>query len=181
MEPSRALLGCLASAAAAAPPGEDGAGAGAGEEEEEEEEEAAAAAPGELGSGSPLPYWTAVFEYEAAGEDELTLRLGDVVEVLSKDSQVSGDEGWWTGQLNQRVGIFPSNYVTPRSAFSSRCQPGGEDPSCYPPIQCKAKAGPGSPAGMAGGGSGGGAWGWSRRDGSFSVELGWRLGMTDLG
>ncbi|GAB5572990.1 mitogen-activated protein kinase kinase kinase 9 isoform X2 [Prionailurus iriomotensis] len=133
MEPSRALLGCLASAAAAAPPGEDGAGAAA--EEEEEEEEEAAAAPGELGSEAPLPYWTAVFEYEAAGEDELTLRLGDVVEVLSKDSQVSGDEGWWTGQLNQRVGIFPSNYVTPRSAFSSRCQHGGEDPSCYPPIQ----------------------------------------------
>ncbi|XP_066133134.1 mitogen-activated protein kinase kinase kinase 9 isoform X1 [Saccopteryx bilineata] len=133
MEPSRALLGCLASAAAAAPPGEDGAGAGA--EEEEEEEEEAAAVPGELGSDAPLPYWTAVFEYEAAGEDELTLRLGDVVEVLSKDSQVSGDEGWWTGQLNQRVGIFPSNYVTPRSVFSSRCQPGGEDPSCYPPIQ----------------------------------------------
>ncbi|KAM5340469.1 mitogen-activated protein kinase kinase kinase 9 isoform 2-T2 [Glossophaga mutica] len=132
MEPSRALLSCLASAAAA-PPGEDGAGAGA--EEEEEEEEEAAAAPRELGSDAPLPYWTAVFEYEAAGEDELTLRLGDVVEVLSKDSQVSGDEGWWTGQLNQRVGIFPSNYVTPRSAFSSRCQPGGEDPSCYPPIQ----------------------------------------------
>ncbi|XP_062037022.1 mitogen-activated protein kinase kinase kinase 9 isoform X2 [Lepus europaeus] len=129
MEPSRALLGCLASAAAATPPGADGAGA----EEEEEEEEAAA--PGELGSDAPLPYWTAVFEYEAAGEDELTLRLGDVVEVLSKDSQVSGDEGWWTGQLNQRVGIFPSNYVTPRSAFSSRCQPGGEDPGCYPPIQ----------------------------------------------
>ncbi|XP_029808036.1 mitogen-activated protein kinase kinase kinase 9 [Suricata suricatta] len=133
MEPSRALLGCLASAAATAPPGEDGAGAAA--EEEEEEEEEAAAAPGELGSDAPLPYWTAVFEYEAAGEDELTLRLGDVVEVLSKDSQVSGDEGWWTGQLNQRVGIFPSNYVTPRSAFSSRCQHGGEDPSCYPPIQ----------------------------------------------
>uniref|UniRef100_G3TL22 Mitogen-activated protein kinase kinase kinase n=1 Tax=Loxodonta africana TaxID=9785 RepID=G3TL22_LOXAF len=132
MEPPRALLGCL-SAAAAEPPGEDGAGTGA-EEEEEEEEEAAAAAPVELGSDAPLPYWTAVFEYEAAG-DELTLRLGDVVEVLSKDSQVSGDEGWWTGQLNQRVGIFPSNYVTPRSAFSSRCQPGGEDPSCYQPIQ----------------------------------------------
>nr|XP_021535431.1 mitogen-activated protein kinase kinase kinase 9 isoform X2 [Neomonachus schauinslandi] len=133
MEPSRALLGCLTSAAAAAPPGEDGAGAGA--EEEEDEEEEAAAARGELGPEAPLPYWTAVFDYEAAGEDELTLRLGDVVEVLSKDSQVSGDEGWWTGQLNQRVGIFPSNYVTPRSAFSSRCQHGGEDPSCYPPIQ----------------------------------------------
>lgn len=150
MEPSRALLGSLASAAAAAQPGEDGAGAGA--EEEEEEEEEAAAAPGDLGSDTPMPYWTAVFEYEAAGEDELTLRLGDVVEVLSKDSQVSGDEGWWTGQLNQRVGIFPSNYVTPRSAFSSRCQPGGEDPSCYSPIQCKEKAGRGSLAGAVGGG-----------------------------
>ncbi|XP_044515904.1 mitogen-activated protein kinase kinase kinase 9 [Gracilinanus agilis] len=137
MDPSRALLGCLASAAAAAPPGEDGAGAGGEEEEEEEEEEGAAVAVAvaeELGSEPPLPFWTAVFDYEAAGEDELTLRLGDVVEVLSKDSQVSGDEGWWTGQLNQRVGIFPSNYVTPRSAFSSRCQPGGEDPSCYPAI-----------------------------------------------
>ncbi|OBS64561.1 hypothetical protein A6R68_06896 [Neotoma lepida] len=105
MESSRSLLGCLASAAAA-PPGEDATGTGAEEEEDEEE----AAAP-ELGSHAALPYWTAVFEYEAAGEDELTLRLGDVVEVLSKDSQVSGDEGWWTGQLNQRVGIFPSNYA----------------------------------------------------------------------
>ncbi|CAH6844481.1 Map3k9 [Phodopus roborovskii] len=129
MESSRSLLGCLASASVA-PPGEDATGTGA--EEEEDEEEAVAT---ELGSHAALPYWTAVFEYEAAGEDELTLRLGDVVEVLSKDSQVSGDEGWWTGQLNQRVGIFPSNYVTPRSAFSSRCQPGAEDPSCYPPIQ----------------------------------------------
>uniref|UniRef100_A0A670I921 SH3 domain-containing protein n=1 Tax=Podarcis muralis TaxID=64176 RepID=A0A670I921_PODMU len=55
--------------------------------------------------------WTAVFEYEACGEDELSLRPGDVVQVLSQDSQVSGDEGWWTGQLDQRVGIFPSNYI----------------------------------------------------------------------
>ncbi|EHB11574.1 Mitogen-activated protein kinase kinase kinase 9, partial [Heterocephalus glaber] len=72
-----------------------------------EEEEEAAAASGELGCTAQLPYWTAVFEYEAAGEDELTLRLGDVVEVLSKDSQVSGDEGWWTGQLNQRLWTSP--------------------------------------------------------------------------
>ncbi|XP_053240550.1 mitogen-activated protein kinase kinase kinase 9 isoform X1 [Podarcis raffonei] len=64
--------------------------------------------------------WTAVFEYEACGEDELSLRPGDVVQVLSQDSQVSGDEGWWTGQLDQRVGIFPSNYVTSSCSSSSR-------------------------------------------------------------
>uniref|UniRef100_A0A8B9LV06 Mitogen-activated protein kinase kinase kinase n=1 Tax=Astyanax mexicanus TaxID=7994 RepID=A0A8B9LV06_ASTMX len=56
--------------------------------------------------------WTAAYDYEATGEDELSLRRGDIVEVLSKDAAVSGDEGWWTGKLNHRVGIFPSNYVT---------------------------------------------------------------------
>lgn len=81
---------------------------------------------GEPPGGGPL--WTAVFEYEACGEDELSLRPGDVVQVLSRDSQVSGDEGWWTGQIDQRVGIFPSNYV------SSGVQGGGPELRArYPP------------------------------------------------
>uniref|UniRef100_A0A673M239 Mitogen-activated protein kinase kinase kinase n=1 Tax=Sinocyclocheilus rhinocerous TaxID=307959 RepID=A0A673M239_9TELE len=67
---------------------------------------AAAATPSGAG------YWTAVFDYEATAEDELSLRKGDRVEVLSKDSLVSGDEGWWTGMIEDRVGIFPSNYVS---------------------------------------------------------------------
>ncbi|XP_060782321.1 mitogen-activated protein kinase kinase kinase 21 isoform X3 [Neoarius graeffei] len=68
--------------------------------------------------------WTAAYDYEASGEDELSLRRGDVVEVLSKDAAVSGDEGWWTGKLNHRVGIFPSNYVTyHRSAAVSSPSP----------------------------------------------------------
>ncbi|KAM9294011.1 mitogen-activated protein kinase kinase kinase 9 [Gastrophryne carolinensis] len=70
---------------------------------------------------NPL-YWTAVFDYEATAEDELTLRLGDIVQVLSKDSRVSGDEGWWTGKIQDRVGIFPSNYVTRTQSFSSKLQ-----------------------------------------------------------
>lgn len=32
--------------------------------------------------------------------------------VLSKDSNISGDEGWWTGKIGDKVGIFPSNFVT---------------------------------------------------------------------
>ncbi|MBN3284300.1 M3K21 kinase, partial [Polyodon spathula] len=66
------------------------------------------------------PLWTAVFDYEASGEDELSLRRGDVVEVLSKDASISGDEGWWTGKINHRVGIFPSNYVTYKPAIYHR-------------------------------------------------------------
>uniref|UniRef100_A0A671SL15 mitogen-activated protein kinase kinase kinase n=1 Tax=Sinocyclocheilus anshuiensis TaxID=1608454 RepID=A0A671SL15_9TELE len=63
-------------------------------------------------------YWTAVFDYETTAEDELSLRKGDRVEVLSKDSLVSGDEGWWTGMIEDRVGIFPSNYVVLQIDFS---------------------------------------------------------------
>uniref|UniRef100_A0ABM5ERU6 Mitogen-activated protein kinase kinase kinase n=1 Tax=Pogona vitticeps TaxID=103695 RepID=A0ABM5ERU6_9SAUR len=66
---------------------------------------------------APTPFWTAVFDYEAVEEEELTLHRGDWVEVLSKDSTVSGDEGWWTGKLQDKVGVFPSNYVTKDPAF----------------------------------------------------------------
>uniref|UniRef100_G3QGC1 Mitogen-activated protein kinase kinase kinase n=1 Tax=Gorilla gorilla gorilla TaxID=9595 RepID=G3QGC1_GORGO len=77
-----------------------------------EEEEGAVAK--EWGTTPAGPVWTAVFDYEAAGDEELTLRRGDRVQVLSQDCAVSGDEGWWTGQLpSGRVGVFPSNYVAP--------------------------------------------------------------------
>lgn len=55
--------------------------------------------------------WTAIFDYEPRREDELPLRRGTQVKVISRDAQISGDEGWWTGVVNQRVGIFPSGYV----------------------------------------------------------------------
>lgn len=75
----------------------------------------------------PLALFTAVFDYAAQGEDELSLRRGEIVEVLSKDANISGDEGWWTGKIGDRVGIFPAVYVTeedplvvepPRVSFS---------------------------------------------------------------
>ncbi|KAG8197395.1 hypothetical protein JTE90_013515 [Oedothorax gibbosus] len=61
-------------------------------------------------------FWTAMYDYTAAGEDELTLRRGERVEVLSRDSKISGDEGWWTGKMGDRVGVFPSNFVAPTTA-----------------------------------------------------------------
>ena len=61
--------------------------------------------------GSIVSLWTALYDYEAQGEDELSLRRGEIVEVLSKDSKISGDEGWWTGKIGDKVGIFPANFV----------------------------------------------------------------------
>lgn len=59
-----------------------------------------------------LPLWTALYDYQAQNEDELSLQRGHIVYVLSRDSNISGDEGWWTGKIGDKVGIFPSNFVT---------------------------------------------------------------------
>ncbi|XP_069708429.1 mitogen-activated protein kinase kinase kinase 21 [Phaenicophaeus curvirostris] len=77
--------------------------------------------------GGSCPLWTALYDYEASGEDELSLRRGDVVEVLSQDAAVSGDDGWWAGKIRHRLGIFPANYVTrqPRGGAAAAAGGGG--------------------------------------------------------
>ncbi|KAJ9058231.1 hypothetical protein DSO57_1014457 [Entomophthora muscae] len=47
------------------------------------------------------------YDYEAQAPDELGLKKGDIVSVLSKD------EGWWSGEIQGRVGVFPENFVIP--------------------------------------------------------------------
>ncbi|XP_034531379.1 mitogen-activated protein kinase kinase kinase 9 [Notolabrus celidotus] len=92
---------------------------------------------GSSAASDPVPagapgFWTAVFDYEATAEDELSLRRGDLVEVLSKDSLVSGDEGWWTGMIADRVGIFPSNYV--RNGIPEEIRDTPEQQYSVPPL-----------------------------------------------
>ena len=36
-----------------------------------------------------------------------------MIEVLSMDYVISGDEGWWTGKCSGKVGVFPCNFVAP--------------------------------------------------------------------
>ncbi|KAG0431582.1 hypothetical protein HPB47_021636 [Ixodes persulcatus] len=61
---------------------------------------------------SSIEFWTAIYDYDASGDDELSLQRGETVEVLSKDARISGDDGWWTGKIGDKVGIFPSNFIT---------------------------------------------------------------------
>ncbi|XP_012137201.1 uncharacterized protein LOC100884103 isoform X3 [Megachile rotundata] len=49
-----------------------------------------------------------LFPYKAANDDELTLNEGDIITLLSKDAS---DEGWWIGEINGRIGLFPDNFV----------------------------------------------------------------------
>lgn len=50
-----------------------------------------------------------LFDYEPQNADELHLKVGDVIRVLTKD--ILNTEGWWEGELNGRVGVFPDNFV----------------------------------------------------------------------
>lgn len=49
-----------------------------------------------------------MFPYDAVNDDELTLKEGDVITLISRDGQ---DMGWWRGELNGRIGVFPDNFV----------------------------------------------------------------------
>ncbi|XP_002717401.2 mitogen-activated protein kinase kinase kinase 21 [Oryctolagus cuniculus] len=85
------------------------------------------------GSASAGPgLWAALYDYEARGEDELSLRRGQLVEVLSQDAAVSGDEGWWAGKVQRRLGIFPANYVAPCSPAARSAPPPAPPPPPRP-------------------------------------------------
>lgn len=41
-------------------------------------------------------------------EDELELKEGEFITILSKDLP---DKGWWKGELKGKIGVFPDNFV----------------------------------------------------------------------
>uniref|UniRef100_A0A1A7X998 Osteoclast-stimulating factor 1 n=1 Tax=Iconisemion striatum TaxID=60296 RepID=A0A1A7X998_9TELE len=49
-----------------------------------------------------------LFPYEAQNEDELTLREGEIINIVTKDC---ADAGWWMGEIGGRQGVFPDNFV----------------------------------------------------------------------
>ncbi|KAM9324248.1 LOW QUALITY PROTEIN: guanine nucleotide exchange factor VAV2 [Gastrophryne carolinensis] len=59
---------------------------------------------------TPRPVGTAVARYNFAARDmrELSLREGDIVKIYSR---IGGDQGWWKGETNGKIGWFPSTYV----------------------------------------------------------------------
>ncbi|XP_037082171.1 CD2-associated protein-like [Pollicipes pollicipes] len=62
----------------------------------------------------------ALFAYQRQNEDELTLKEGDVVTIVSKESE---DKGWWRGELAGKVGVFPDNFVEVISTAEKPARP----------------------------------------------------------
>ncbi|XP_075903479.1 SH3 domain-containing kinase-binding protein 1 isoform X3 [Nelusetta ayraudi] len=49
-----------------------------------------------------------LFAYEAQNEDELTLKEGEIINIITKEC---ADAGWWMGEIGGRQGVFPDNFV----------------------------------------------------------------------
>lgn len=47
------------------------------------------------------------YDYDAIHDDELTIRVGEVIRNVRKLQE----EGWLEGELNGRRGMFPDNFV----------------------------------------------------------------------
>ena len=67
---------------------------------------ATSSAPSEPVSAGPRRVQV-IYGYAAQEEDELTLKEGDVIEVISSEGE------WWLGKLGDCAGTFPYNYVQP--------------------------------------------------------------------
>ncbi|XP_069552596.1 SH3 domain-containing kinase-binding protein 1 isoform X5 [Brachyistius frenatus] len=49
-----------------------------------------------------------LFPYEAQNEDELSLKEGEIINIVTKEC---ADAGWWMGEIGGRQGVFPDNFV----------------------------------------------------------------------
>lgn len=58
----------------------------------------------------PPTYCIALYDYDGEGSEELTFEEGQIIRVLSKCAH-SVDDGWWQGELEDRIGNFPSLVV----------------------------------------------------------------------
>lgn len=49
-----------------------------------------------------------IFSYKPVNEDELDLKEGEIITILSKELP---DKGWWKGESKGKIGVFPDNFV----------------------------------------------------------------------
>jgi amphiphysin len=67
-------------------------------------------------SGVPTPIipqralYIALYDYDSQEPGDLNFKKDDKIELIEK---TDGESGWWRGKIQDRVGMFPSNYVAP--------------------------------------------------------------------
>ncbi|XP_071381417.1 F-BAR and double SH3 domains protein 2-like isoform X1 [Centroberyx affinis] len=88
-----------------------------------------------------MVYVRALYDYEGQADEELSFVEGAVIRLLSRDTQT--DDGFWEGELNGRVGVFPSVLVEDLTengensgggATDMQISPSQKLPSSLPPL-----------------------------------------------
>ncbi|KAM7128340.1 F-BAR and double SH3 domains protein 2 isoform X2 [Ciconia boyciana] len=64
---------------------------------------------GSLNGDSSVCFVKALYDYEGQTDDELSFPEGAIIRILNKENQ--DDDGFWEGEFNGRVGVFPSVLV----------------------------------------------------------------------
>ncbi|KAF2278861.1 reduced viability upon starvation protein [Westerdykella ornata] len=64
--------------------------------------------PARLSGAPPPETCTALYDYEAQAEGDLSFLTGDVIEIVTR---TQNDQEWWTGRVRGKTGQFPGNYV----------------------------------------------------------------------
>ncbi|KAI1189425.1 BAR domain-containing protein [Nemania serpens] len=65
--------------------------------------------PSRLAGAPAVETVTALYDYSAQAEGDLSFRAGDVIEIVSR---TPNENEWWIGRIHGRQGQFPGNYVT---------------------------------------------------------------------
>ncbi|XP_071420959.1 F-BAR and double SH3 domains protein 2 isoform X3 [Pithys albifrons albifrons] len=84
----------------------------------------------DLGSGSlngdaSVCFVKALYDYEGQTEDELSFPEGAIIRILHKENQE--DDGFWEGEVNGRIGVFPSVLVEELTGTENGHSPGSGD------------------------------------------------------
>ena len=70
---------------------------------------ATAASATEVAAAEEEEKFRAIHAFASQNGDELSFEAGEVISLLSKD-----EPDWWKGRIGEdRVGVFPANYVEP--------------------------------------------------------------------
>ncbi|XP_066106597.1 F-BAR and double SH3 domains protein 2 isoform X2 [Saccopteryx bilineata] len=90
---------------------------------------------GSLNGDASVCFVKALYDYEGQTGDELSFPEGAIIRILNKENQ--DDDGFWEGEFNGRIGVFPSVLVEELSASENGDTPWVREiqisPSLKPP------------------------------------------------
>ncbi|KAF6333065.1 FCH and double SH3 domains 2 [Rhinolophus ferrumequinum] len=96
---------------------------------------------GSLNGDASVCFVKALYDYEGQTEDELSFPEGAIIRILNKENQ--DDDGFWEGEFNGRIGVFPSVLVEELSASENgdtpwmreiQISPSPKPPGSLPPL-----------------------------------------------